>query len=182
MKPDAGLGDRIRRLRLARDLTLKQVGDRAGVSPTHLSEIERGKTSPTVGALIRIARALGEDASRLVDAGTRPAVVVARRSERVLSLSGGASLRSLSGPIRPADLTVAELELPAGEESPWRAEHGEAFLLVLQGTVDLSLGESHRVLGEGDAIHFSATTPHTVRNSGSSRARVLWVASPPVML
>ena len=55
------LGERLRRLRFARNLTLKEVEAKAHVSATHLSEIERGKTSPTVGALVRIARALGED-------------------------------------------------------------------------------------------------------------------------
>jgi len=182
MAADPQLGERIRRLRLARDLTLKQVGERAGVSPTHLSEIERGKTSPTVGALIRIARALGEEASRLVEAGPGPGLALTRRSDRTIVLSGGTLLRTVPGPIEPGDLTVAELLLPPGQPSPRQAEYGEEFLLVLEGAVELSLGDRRHALRAGDAIHFSATTPHDVRNAGTLPARVLWVTSPPVKL
>jgi transcriptional regulator with XRE-family HTH domain len=182
MTADPRLGQRIRRLRLVRDLTLKQVGERAGVSPTHLSEIERGKTSPTVGALIRIARALGEDAARLVETDGGPGVAVTRRREGTLSLSDGASLRTFSAPVEPGDLTVAEVFLPPGLSAPRQAEFGEEFLLVLEGAVELALGERRHALREGDAIHFSASTPHGVRNAATSPARVLWVTSPPVKL
>jgi transcriptional regulator with XRE-family HTH domain len=57
------LGERIKRFRLERNLTLKDVEVKAKVSATHVSEIERGMTSPTVGALTKIARALGTEPS-----------------------------------------------------------------------------------------------------------------------
>ena len=57
------LGRRIRGLRAERHLTFRQGEEVSGLSATHLSEIERGRTSPTIGALTRIARALGRDAS-----------------------------------------------------------------------------------------------------------------------
>ncbi len=176
------LGERIRRLRLARDLTLRQVGERAGVSPTHLSEIERGKTSPTVGALARIARALGEDTSRLIESGSGPTVVVTRRSERILSLDGGGALHSFSASIDPCDLTVAEIDIPAGGVSPRQADRGEEFILVLEGGVELTLDDERHLLGEGDAIHYAASRPHRIRNGGSTVARLLWVTSPPAVL
>src|SRR5262249_14769606 len=76
------LGERIKQLRLSQDLTFKQVGEKAKVSDTHLSEIERGKTSPTVGALVRIAHALGQEPAQLVDDEELPRVAFTRRSER----------------------------------------------------------------------------------------------------
>lgn len=178
----AQLGERIRRLRLARDLTLRQVGERAGLSPTHLSEIERGKTSPTVGALLRIARALGEDASRLVEPGAARRAVVTRRAERVLSLAGGGAFRSLSGAVDPHDLSVAEVDIPAGEPAPRQAECGEEFLFVLEGAVEITLEDERHLLARGDAIHYAASRPHHIHNRGAVRARVLWVASPPAVL
>ena len=61
------LGRRIKMLRIAAGLTLKDLEERGGISATHVSEIERGKASPTIGALARIAHALG----------VRPAVLLA---------------------------------------------------------------------------------------------------------
>jgi transcriptional regulator with XRE-family HTH domain len=175
----AGLGERIRRLRLARDLTLKQVGERAGVSPTHLSEIERDKTSPTIGALCRIARALGEEPSRLVDTDPVPAVSASYDPGRRIRLDNGVAVRSISGD--PGEITVVELDLPANEQAPRQNERGEEFLLVLEGAVELELSGKRYLLNEGDAIHYGAAAPHVFRNPGVGRARVLWVTSPPAV-
>ena len=61
------LGKRLRRIRQERGLTLKQIEAKVGVSATHVSEIERGNTSPTIRALERIASALGVAPSYLID-------------------------------------------------------------------------------------------------------------------
>jgi transcriptional regulator with XRE-family HTH domain len=77
------LGERIRGLRLARGLTLKEFGLAAGLSAPHLCEIEQGKTSPTFGALAKIAAALERPVAYLLEEETRPDVSVVRRGERV---------------------------------------------------------------------------------------------------
>jgi len=61
------LGKRIKRIREEKHLTLKNIEAAAGISATHISEIERGKTSPTLGALIRISKALGKDPSYFIE-------------------------------------------------------------------------------------------------------------------
>ena len=61
------LGDRVRRTRQEKGLTLKQIEIKVGISATHVSEIERGNTSPTIGALEKIAEALGVLPSYLID-------------------------------------------------------------------------------------------------------------------
>src|SRR2546425_10447332 len=74
------LGRRIKLLRIARGLTLKDLEERGGISATHVSEIERGKASPTVGALGRIARALDLRPATLVAPRMLPEVTVDRKS------------------------------------------------------------------------------------------------------
>ena len=75
------LGRRIRKLRLERRMTLKQVEQASDLSATHLSEIERGRTSPTIGALVRIARALQKDASYFIEVEERPDVAHITREQ-----------------------------------------------------------------------------------------------------
>src|SRR5262249_13811800 len=78
----AELGRRIRKLRLDRRQTLKQVEEGSGLSSTHLSEIERGRTSPTIGALVRIARALDRDASYFIELDERSDLGFTAREQR----------------------------------------------------------------------------------------------------
>lgn len=177
------LGERIKQLRLARNLTLKQVGEKAKVSATHLSEIERGKTSPTVGALVRIARALGEEPAALVGDDEMPAVSVVRRADRRSWSSGPATWSRLSRAIHPHELSLLEVELSG--DRPGRAdvpgEAGEALVVVLEGAVEIDVRGKRHALFEGDALHFGLGDAQELRARGA-RARLLWVTRPPAWL
>lgn len=174
------LGERIKMLRLAQNLTLKQLEAKARVSATHLSEIERGLTSPTVGAIERVARALGEDPAVLVSEHAGPRVAVVRREERRAWESNGATVQSLGAPLDGAEMSVIEVALADGAVFDPGPGLGEEFLLVLAGTVELGLGDANHRLAEGDAIHYAAHAPRTLRARGASR--VVWVSLPPYTL
>ena len=82
MLEKSGLGERIKQFRLSRNLTLKEVEQKAKVSATHVSEIERGLTSPTVGSLTKIAHALGTEPGYFLQTGDYPGVSVVRSDRR----------------------------------------------------------------------------------------------------
>jgi transcriptional regulator with XRE-family HTH domain len=176
------LGERIKRLRLARDLTLKQVGEAADISPTHLSEIERGKTSPTVGALVRIASALDEVASCLIDDAPARGVLVVRAGERRQLMERGATLHLLSGEVGARELTLVEMTVAPGVSVPRLVHGGELFLLVREGTLDVDLPTGRHGLRAGDAVHCVAGDCREIRNPGELPARLIWAASPAVVL
>jgi len=182
------LGERIKRARLARNLTLKEVERKAKVSATHISEIERGLTSPTVGALSRIAEALesppfeflATDARRaasVVLALDRPAFADARHGGRFMCLSRG---------VRGGDVSAFIIELEAGE--PGSAQplphDGEEFFHVLRGVIELDVPGAERrvVLKEGDSIHFHGEAGRAIRNIGDATAQVFWTVTPPLTL
>jgi transcriptional regulator with XRE-family HTH domain len=179
--PTTELGERIKQLRLARNLTLKQVGEKAKVSATHLSEIERGKTSPTVGALVRIARALGCEPAQLVGEEDLPSVSLVRRAERRPWSAGSVALTSLSRGVRPHELSILEIELAAGYPGPADVpgETGEALVVVLEGDVEIELSGTRHALRAGDALHFGLYNAHELYATGSA-ARLLWVTRPPL--
>ncbi len=171
------LGERIKVLRLAQNLTLKELEAKARVSATHLSEIERGLTSPTVGAIERIARALGEEPALLVREHSGPRVAVVRRGERRAWTSQGATVHSLGTPFDGVEISTAEVDLADESVFDPGPGAGEEFLLVLAGAVELRLGDAMHVLSEGDAIHYAAGPVRTLRPQEASR--VLWVSLPP---
>lgn len=176
------LGRRIRRLRLERGLTLKQIEASAGVSATHISEVERGKTSPTIGALARIAEALDVRPSHLVDFPIGRALTITRPGERMM----------LTGPDRRADCEVLFDGSPDVEMSlfsvllqpghpdgiPGAPRDGDSILHVLEGELLVRIGdEEHRVL-EGGTLHFRASRPHDLVNPLSRPTRILWATWP----
>lgn len=182
MLDKAELGRRVKAERLAREMTLKQVADAAGLSPTHISEIERGRTSPTVGALMKISHALGKSATYFVEEVELPTVSVVRRSDRptrTVTDRGRniASASYLTVGIPAGRLRVVEL----ADIGPGRVEgpthEGEEILLVKTGRVRVAVGEREYELSEGDCIQFKGTLRHSVERMGDGPAQVLWVTA-----
>ena len=178
------VGSRIRRERLGRGLTLKQIEARAGLSLTFVSEVERGRTTPTVGSLAKIARALQVSAAELL-AGPEPArtlVAGAAADRRLLTLHHGAAVvECLLGPDSPYDVSLYLLRLAPNAAL---AEHecamgvAEEFGQVLDGQLVVRVGDLEYALNEGDAIHFRGDLGHTLTNPRSTPARAFWVTYP----
>ena len=186
MRDKQQLGARLKRFRLEKNLTLKDVELKAKVSATHVSEIERGMTSPTVGALTRIAHALGAEPSYFLQSDGYPSCSVVRVHERRIldDKNWGARIGRLSTGIRKAEMSFLEVELDAGVSRELKPvmHTGEALIHVLRGVVEIHVADDRHLLKEGDTIHFKSKRPHTVRNIGDAAARIVWVASPPFYL
>jgi transcriptional regulator with XRE-family HTH domain len=180
------LGERIKRFRLGRNLTLKEVELKAKVSATHISEIERGMTSPTVGALTKIAKALGTKPAYFLQTDDTPAVSVVRASNRrvLKDIAWGARLNRLCVGVRGSEMTVLEVELDPGQNEKVEPiiHHGEEFVYVLKGVVEVYIGLDRQLLKEGDSLHFRLNEPYTIRNIGDGSARLLWATIPPFCL
>ncbi len=163
----AELGRRIKALRVARGLTLKDLEVRGGISATHVSEIERGRASPTVGALGRIARALGLRPAALVEPHVLPDVAVLRAADRAaLRLGvGRAHVEPVAGPVQGATLAARLVHLPAGGDPVVSHRHeGEEWATVLSGRAEARVDGSAYRLDEGDSVHFRAWRGHGFAN------------------
>ncbi len=152
------LGRRIRRLRSERRMTLKQVESVSGLSATHLSEIERGRTSPTIGALVRIARALEKDVSYFIEADERPDVAHLLREQLVReSPATGASAERLTNGIPGSSLFPyrVRLEPGAGLAFPARDLPDDVIVHVQSGRLSVRPGGETHSLASGDTIQAS---------------------------
>ena len=165
------LGRRIRKCRLDSRMTLKAVEQASGLSATHLSEIERGRTSPTIGALVRIARALQRDASYFIEREERTAVAhqswdAVRRMED----GAGFAAESLTPGIPGSHLFTYRLQLGPGSGGEVRLSAqdlpGDAVYYVRRGTVEADFGDQRLTLGAGDGVQASFAVPHRLRASG----------------
>lgn len=176
------LGRRIRRLRSERRMTLKQVESASSLSATHLSEIERGRTSPTIGALVRIARALEKDVSFFIEREERPDVAHHLREQVAGFVAGdGVTAESLTPGIPGSSLYTyrVRLEPTAGAELRLPAQDlpGDSVVHVLDGRLAVQSGEQAHSLGEGDTLHAPLTRAHALRAEGSAPVEFLLVST-----
>lgn len=176
------LGKRIKQLRLSQGFTLKDIESKVGVSATHVSEIERGKTSPTVGALSKIATALQVNPSFLVDlpVGDDVSHTTHGKRYRLMGAQNGAQWEVLTGEQPFAELSLFMLDLPRemGEPLDQEPRTGDKFLHVIQGALEVRIEEEKTTLHEGDSIHFKASQKAKLLNVGESHCRVFVAAWP----
>ena len=176
------LGRRVKQLRLQKGMTLKEVEAKVGVSATHVSEVERGKTSPTVGALSKIEAALEVNASFLIDFPIGQQVSVTRPGSRpTLVLSG----HSVQMEVLTREQPYAEMSLfmvtiaPDLKERLYReARPGDKFLHIVDGVLEITVGGKTFILKRGDSLHFKATQPQELNNLGDRPCKLLWADWP----
>ena len=157
------------------------------MSATHISEVERGKTSPTIGALQRISEALGEKTSYFVQENDLPRVKLTRladRCEYFTADSEGAPFRLeiMSGGIPGGCTQVFSDRAEPGSIRRLPPRIGEGVVLCVKGMIRISaLGESH-VLREGDTIQFRADEGCIAENIGDEESETISVLSGPTQL
>lgn len=174
------VGARVRALRRERGLTIEQVAAASGLTKGFISQLERDRTQPSLSSIARICDALGVRLSHIFERDPAPALV--RRDERpvvdthfpsnnfLLSSREERRLQAIESVVAPGAGAGEELySLPGDVE----------FVYVLEGTLELRVGDETHTLAEGDAITYELSKPHTWRNaSDSEQLRVLWVAVP----
>ena len=175
------LGVRLRTVRKERGLTLKELERVSGFSATHISEIERGKTSPTIGALVRISQALGKDTSFFLEEEQLNEIALVRRDERQPLPAVVAKVRGeyLTPGIPGGRLNAYMIYLEAGDskEVVYEPHAGEEGVLVVSGKVEALIGGRAIVMEVGDSIQYPADRPHGFRNLGGEEVRLLLVST-----
>jgi transcriptional regulator with XRE-family HTH domain len=172
------LSRRLRSLRQERGLSLRAVAAIAQVSPSLLSQIERGEASPSLVSLVAIADALAVRPGTLLDDEPHPATQspVVRRGERRV-IDDKQCRREYLMHVDDPNLEVAELFLPPGGSSrPRLAGHsGRDYGIVLEGKATVEFPEGTEELEEGDYIAFNANVPHRLVNGSKRNARIIWI-------
>jgi transcriptional regulator with XRE-family HTH domain len=181
--PADAVGEVIRLVRQRRRMTLRELGARAELSQSFLSQLERGLTQVSVASMRRIADALEIQISDLFEDGAgREPRILHRETRPTIPFGDGATKQLLTWqkPLENVEVLTAVLE-SGGSTGKERYSHGdsEEVLLVFSGTVRLELGERTFTLGPGDSIDYRSSVPHRVANVGADPAEVLFVISPP---
>jgi XRE family transcriptional regulator, regulator of sulfur utilization len=183
-QPDGdALGGRVRALREAMGLSLRDLADRTGVSAPMLSQVERGETSPTLAVAARIAGGLELSLSQLLRLDESGHVVVIRDGEGRTRRRRGHSVDELTPalPGQRADVSLHTLDPGAatgGPGDPPIHEPGSRETVYVQsGSLVLAIDGDEHELGGGDSVTFDADLPHHFHNRGGRPARFVAVVA-----
>jgi transcriptional regulator with XRE-family HTH domain len=176
------LGRRIRKVRIERRMTLKQVEAVSGLSATHLSEIERARTSPTLGALIRIARSLRKEPAFFLEGEELDDVAHTRREEAPsLDLPRGVTAEVLTPGIPGSEICAYRLKLDPARSAVLRISPqdvtGDMLYIAMRGSIEATIGDEQMEVSEGDAVHASLTLPHRVKPVSEEPAELIVIAT-----
>ena len=176
------IGRRIKKVREEQHLTLKNVEAKAGISATHISEIERGKTSPTIGALMRIADALGKDPAYFIEEEELKDVsFIALEDRKSTELTRAGGIKEMLTNSIPSGKINAQLITLQAESSPEYRMHkheGDESVLVLQGKVGFKIEDKVYELVEGDSLYYISDQEHGYCNLlPDQESKMIWFAS-----
>src|SRR5215218_6269985 len=180
------IGPRIRALRDAMALSLRDLAQRSGVSAPMLSQVERGETSPTLATAERIAKGLDLRLSQLLRLDEGGQVAIVRAGERRPGTSApatGHSAEILTPPLPGQRAELSRHVLAAGAvtggpgDPPMHEPGSRETALVQEGRVVLEIDGERHELAAGDCVTFDADLPHHFENPGSDDAVLLAVVS-----
>jgi DNA-binding transcriptional MerR regulator/quercetin dioxygenase-like cupin family protein len=172
-------GQRFRRLRTRRGLSLAQVARATGVSVGFLSALERGQMRSSIATLRRIARFYRTNILSLFEPASDNPRLVRPNQRKILETNPEVRMELLAW-----GNTVMEPHLfrikPGGGSGESYSHEGEEFLHVLRGNFEIWLdGKEHYQLKPGDSLYFESSTPHRWKNPGRKETWLLWINTPP---
>ena len=199
------LGNQIRKERLKRQLTLEKLSKMTGLSKSFLSQVERGLAEPSITSLKKISKEFGFSVVNLFlnenslnsnweyrnsvqthqikGAGYVESVEVVRAHKRKrLALPGSQVMYDLLTPDMNRQLEVMFMRVQKGDDSgeePMLDPPGEKIGIVLNGTLEMRIGQEVYQLQEGDSIYYPTSIPHSWRALEGDPIEVIWILTPP---
>jgi transcriptional regulator with XRE-family HTH domain len=168
------IADRVKQLRASRALSLEALATKSGVSRSMISLIERGESSPTAVILEKLAAALGVPLASLFDAAVpsaqTPSGPIARREDQPewRDPESGYLRRNVSPPGVPQPMQIVEVHFPAGGRVAFEAAARDfrvyQQIWILEGTLDITFGEEHHRLRQGDCLAMQLEGPTIFHN------------------
>ena len=182
------IGHKIKGLRESKNLTIEEISERSGLTVEQISSIENDVNLPSLGPLIKIARALGVRLGTFMDDSDALGPVVCRAADREkessISFSNGATDARKHMEYHPLAQQKAGRHMEPfvidinPEDSPTfqlSAHEGEEFIYVMQGEVEIEYGKEKYLLKEGDSIFYDSIVKHHVHGAPGKSAKILAV-------
>lgn len=172
---------RMRAVRRERNMTLTELARRTDLSPGLISQVERGRTNPSLETLRRVAEALDVPIFDLLDQTAEESAAVVTRDRRMLVRSphGGVTYTRISPGRGNLEVLEGTLE-PGGSSAPEPWSHpSEECIVVLSGELVVEVDDRVYELSAGDSCYFDSRRAHRYRNHSSATTTFIVTVTPP---
>ena len=180
------IGHKIKGLRESKNLTIEEISERSGLTVEQISSIENDVNLPSLGPLIKIARALGVRLGTFMDDSDALGPVVCRAADREkessISFSNGATdarkhmeyhplAQQKAG--RHMEPFIIDINPEENQDYKLSAHEGEEFIYVMEGEVEVEYGKEKYLLKEGDSIYYDSIVKHHLHGAPGKSAKIL---------
>ena len=185
------VGEKIRTLRESLSISMEELAERSGLAVEQIERIENNVDIPSLAPLIKLARVLGVRLGTFLDDQDETGPVICRKKEakETISFSNNAiqsrrhmEYRSLSKSKADRHMEPFMIDIAPTKDSDFilSSHEGEEFIMVMEGTLEISYGKYTYILEEGDSIYYDSIVPHHVHAFEGQAARILAVIYTPV--
>ncbi|HLU07035.1 MAG TPA: cupin domain-containing protein [Woeseiaceae bacterium] len=175
------VASRLKRLRIRHGLSQRKLAVRSGVSNATISLIEHGRTDPSLGLLKKVLDAMGVSFAEFFSEGRAEEKFFYSSDELSEIGSGMISYKQVGGDLLDSKLQILhERYRPGADTGQSMLSHeAEEGGIVLQGRLEVTVGNQVRTLSPGDAYRFNSRLSHRFRNTGSEDCIVVSACTPP---
>ncbi|SKC81120.1 helix-turn-helix domain-containing protein [Maledivibacter halophilus] len=182
------IGSKIRKIRQEKGLTLNQVANITNFTASYLSQIERNMTEPSISSLRKIAQAFNVPIYFfLSDEDEEEKFFIKTKDRKIMKLPKSNIFYEFLTPM-PNEMDW-QMKFVSGyfEIKPKKSASKDFFIhktdeaiIILEGTMELILGEKHYFMEKGDSVYIKENIPHKMINNGNSTVKGIFIISPPV--
>lgn len=175
------IGERIRNKRKTARLTVDEVAEKIGLSQSMVSQLERGKAKPSLDTLWKLSILFDVSLSYFFEGIEKQSVIISRSEEQeILKMRHKNVQYKVLAPLTGRKIEFFEITVSPdqGEELQLYPHKGEEGGIVIQGELEVIIGDEKYLLKKGDSIYFDSTYPHAFRNPGTSPAIAIWAGTP----
>ncbi len=176
------IGEKLRQLRLQRGLTQEELADRCELSKGFISQVERNLASPSIATLTDLLECLGSSLPAFFNEKQEQKIVFAPQDmfEKVDEEDLRGSITWLVPDAQKNDMEPILVDMGEGGQTyPLPPSEAEEFGYVLSGSIFLVMGEKKIRVKTGCSFCIHPKVNHYLMNAGKSRAKVLWISTPP---
>lgn len=180
----SSIGERIKKSRNEKGLSLRELASRVDLSASFLSQIEQGKASPSIENLKKIATSLDVRVSYLIeDEEDKINKEIVRKDNRkyIESLDSNTKMALLTTSNMDKTMEPILYEIgPFGESGrSYYSHNGEEFIFIVQGKLDVFINDEIHSLNTGDSLYFKSNQRHRFKNNTADTTKAIWVVNPP---